>query len=775
MATLTQHLCRGLATVLVGCLMTLLLLPQWARAQDSVCARVKLEIAQSLTLERQAFDAHMRINNGLDNLALQQVRVDVTFTDANGNGVRATSDPNNTTALFFIRLDTMSGINDVAGNGTVPPASSADVHWLIIPTRGAGGQVPSGTLYYVGATLRYTLAGETEEMEIVPDFIVVKPLPLLTLDYFLTRDVYADDPFTAAIEPAEPFTLGLRARNNGQGVAHNVAIDSAQPRIVENEQGLLINFQILGSVVNDQPATPSLLAQLGTIAPQASSVARWQMVTSLSGKFIEFSAIFSHADELGGALTSILEATHTHSLVRDVLVDLPGRDSVRDFLALDGHVLRVYESSGLDTVVTDQSGQATFQRTSQQGTQARYALSAPATAGLLYVQVPDPSQGTRRIVSAVRTDGKVIALENVWLSKTRQQGNPWNHFINLFDANSPGQYTVTLGDASPGARPPVLQFIPDRSTAEGNRIGFLVQASDPDGTTPIVTAAPQPPGASLRNEGNGTAAFDWAPVLGQAGVYPIVFKASDGGLETAQTVRITVCPRQDTDCDGMDDAWEWRYFGTLARDGRDDFDHDGISDLDEFLRGTDPTVSESVRTFTLVAGLNVFAYPSTSTSAPVTCRGLLTTMGTTTEVESLQRFNTATQRFETCDRAGGQGFPVVASEGYMVQMLTDKALRLVSNATCRSVALNAGLNLIGLPSPPADLTCFGLLSALGEQTVASIQRFNTTTGRYEHCVYANLGSSSARPVGNDFPVVSGEGYMVYAKSSAVMSLPGCSN
>jgi len=32
-------------------------------ADDSVCARVKLEIRQELTLERQAFDAHMRIGN----------------------------------------------------------------------------------------------------------------------------------------------------------------------------------------------------------------------------------------------------------------------------------------------------------------------------------------------------------------------------------------------------------------------------------------------------------------------------------------------------------------------------------------------------------------------------------------------------------------------------------------------------------------------------------------------------------------------------------------
>ena len=32
-----------------------------------------------------------------------------------------------------------------------------------------------------------------------------------------------------------------------------------------------------------------------------------------------------------------------------------------------------------------------------------------------------------------------------------------------------------------------------------------------------------------------------------------------------------------------------QYFGTLARDGTGDFDGDGVTDLNEFLSGTDPT------------------------------------------------------------------------------------------------------------------------------------------------------------------------------------------
>ena len=122
----------GACAILLFWLITVLF-PFASHADDSVCARVKIEIDQKLTLESQIFDAHMSINNGLSNITLNNVNVTVTFTDANGNTVLATSDPNNTSALFFIRVNTMDGISDVSGAGTVQPSSSADIHWLIIP------------------------------------------------------------------------------------------------------------------------------------------------------------------------------------------------------------------------------------------------------------------------------------------------------------------------------------------------------------------------------------------------------------------------------------------------------------------------------------------------------------------------------------------------------------------------------------------------------------------------------------------------------------------
>ncbi len=562
---------------------------------DSVCARVKLEIRQDLTLERQAFDAHMRISNGFSHITLENMNVEVRFSDEEGNGVLASSDPDNTAALFFIRLDSLEHIDNVSGTGVVEPLATADIHWLIIPAPGASKGIPQGTLYYVGASLAYTIGGEEHFTSVSPDYIFVKPMPELTLDYFLPSDVYGDDAFTLEIEPPVPFSLGVRAFNNGSGTAKDMKIDSAQPTIVDNEQGLLIGFVIEGCEVHGRAAVPSLLADLGDIGPNESRVARWVMTCSLSGQFVDFTANYSHSDELGGELTSLLEAVQTHFLVRDVLVDVGGRDAIRDFLAKDGDVYRVYESENIVTGVTDQSAAASLT-----GPGESHILSTPVTSGFMYVILPDPHTGQKVIKEVIRSDGKRIKPENAWLSKSRNEDHTWQHFFNLFDANSTGSYTVRFGDVPSEGNPPVLQYIPDRTMVEEEQLSFIVEATDADGTTPSLEAKPLPAQASFTDQGDGTGIFEWTPALGQAGRYEITFTASDGGLKDSQRMVLTVKTIDDTDDDGMLDAWELEHFGTLDRDGTGDFDGDGITDLDEFLNGTDPTAANQAPTIPVI-------------------------------------------------------------------------------------------------------------------------------------------------------------------------------
>jgi hypothetical protein len=403
------------------------------QAAEAVCAEVKIVIEQKLSFERQAFDAKMIINNGLDPQAVKDVNVELLFMDADRQPVSATQDPNATEQKFFYRVDSLDGINSIAGDGKVDAKSSAEIHWMIIPTADAAAS--SRTLYYVGAKVSYTIDGQLTEVEVTPEYIIVKPLPKLALDYFLPKEVYADDPFTEEVEPPVPFTLGVRITNDGFGDSPNTVIESAQPKIVENKQNLLIGFEILGGYVADQPAGKSLLLDFGDIAAGEAKVGRWNMVTTLSGKFVEFNARFSHADELGGALTSLLERVTTHTLVHDVKADLPGRDDVRDFLAQDGDVLRLYESDGTDSLVTDLSTSGRLVNSSGKGT-----IYLTPTHGYVYAKLDDPYRGSALPIRAVRSDGKVIAPENMWLSKTRNQDLTWAYFIHIFDADSTGEY-----------------------------------------------------------------------------------------------------------------------------------------------------------------------------------------------------------------------------------------------------------------------------------------------------------------------------------------------
>lgn len=328
---------------------------------SAVCAMVKIEIQQTLTLERQAFDATMKIHNGFTELPLEAVDIEVLFTDADENSIPATTNPNDTNALFFIRVDSLSNI-DAATNGTIAAGQSAEIHWLIIPALGASGTNTAGQLYYVGATLNYRLQGQDLTVDVTPDWITVQPMPRLTLDYFLPAQVYGDDPFTTTIEPPVPYSLGLRILNTGHGPATAVKMESAQPEIVQNDLGLLLGYTILGTEVNGAGAARTLTADFGAIGAGEAGLARWTMETTLMGEFTEFAADISHSDALGGRLTSLIQEVQTHTLVRDVWVDLPGRDAILDLLGKDDTGLTVYESDAIDSAVTNWTGQGSLTR-----------------------------------------------------------------------------------------------------------------------------------------------------------------------------------------------------------------------------------------------------------------------------------------------------------------------------------------------------------------------------------------------------------------------------
>ncbi|MCH7946408.1 MAG: hypothetical protein IIC66_01275, partial [candidate division Zixibacteria bacterium] len=98
--------------------------------------------------------------------------------------------------------------------------------------------------------------------------------------------------------------------------------------------------------------------------------------------------------------------------------------------------------------------------------------------------------------------------------------------------------SITVNEA--GNQSPLLAAIGAKSTAEGNALNFDIAASDPDGTTPTLSALTLPAGATFTDNGNGSGSFEWIPNFTQAGIYSVTFIAADGSLADSEVVTITV-------------------------------------------------------------------------------------------------------------------------------------------------------------------------------------------------------------------------------------------
>ena len=421
-----------------------------------VCARVKIEILQELALERIAFDARLVVSNDTPDQNLENFSVTVNIKDETG----ADAGP-----LFFVKVMSLNNITAVDGTGSIPPQVSAEVHWMLIPSPGAGGITPAGKRYFIGGDVSFSVAGAAQNMTLMPAMITVRPQPELVLDYFLPREVWADDPFTAAVEAPVPFPLGVRTQNAGYGPAMNLAISSGQPKIVENKQGLLIDFRLLGSAVNDAAVSPTLNLSMGSIAPQSCATGRWEMITTLSGKFIDFNATFTHASELGGTLTSLMKQVNAHFLTHEMLVDLPASDKIRDFLAYD-------DPNGDRTPTTIYTSDC--QQLPVNAPQNVVVVGAPTPlnstvtvtttviTGWMYAKVLDPANGKLRLTGVSRSDGRAVNPQNTWISEekpTGKQADPSAFYLNIVDHDTTGSYVFTYETPAVDSTPPVTAIV----------------------------------------------------------------------------------------------------------------------------------------------------------------------------------------------------------------------------------------------------------------------------------------------------------------------------
>ena len=525
-----------------------LLLSTAAHAQTQFqgwCSEVKIQIVQELALERTGFEATLTVTNNDGADALTDFAAELYFEDPS---ITAPGADNDAGGLFFVRQPTLENINRIDGTGVIAPTKTAIVKWFIIPTIGAGGTVPSGKKYRVGCNLGGKLQGveiPASNMFAIPDTITVKPEPQLRITYFQPRDVHGDDPFTPQVESPIPFTLGVLVHNHGFGPANNLRINSQQPKIVENLNGLLLVARLLGTRVNDSLLNESnLLVNFGTLPPSGTAKGAWDMITSLNGTFIEFKASYTHAPELGGTATSIITDLDAHFIAREVLNDDPGRDAIKDFLAdvdRDSNEVpdALYETDAGNILPVNHQTIATTD-----GSLAANDFRVQIVSNFenwIYIRVPDPGQNKVPISRVVRNDGKVLNANNYWThTKYTQIGNNRLDWLNIFDKVADDTaYTYSL------------TYTPDAvdNTAPVTRIRFSGEHSEVAGVNHITrdtqiyfTSEDDNPVAIEYKIDGGTFAPALPFTVTVPGTYTITFHATDSAnnVEADKTAQVSV-------------------------------------------------------------------------------------------------------------------------------------------------------------------------------------------------------------------------------------------
>ena len=419
----------------------------------SVCATVKIQIKQELAFTRQAFRGTLTIENATEN-ALADIAALIQATSE--DGTLATS------REMQISLESFEGFTE-QGNGSyrLEAGQSGTFTFLFIPTKYAA--TDHDVVYSFGGALTFNNGEGVVTREFYPVSLVVRPSPELDLTYFMQRDLYADDPLTQEVEPQQPAEFALLINNKGYGDATNVRMVTHQPQIVENEKGLLIDFQLIGSQLNGGPVSlsfgESIANDFGTIPARSQAYAQWWLTSTLLGHFISYDVSATHVTSYGNEDLSLLGDVTVHELIHGFTAS----DGIRGFLVND-----VVDAEDMPDMIyfTDATqnpvGRASVSISKVGTTDYRLTVTA-ATAGWSYASLPDPTGGTMQLVSIVRQDdGAAMPVDNAWqtwctLRDGKDPVHEWRlHFVGHVPAG--GQTYLLSFEARPNVELEVESF-----------------------------------------------------------------------------------------------------------------------------------------------------------------------------------------------------------------------------------------------------------------------------------------------------------------------------
>ena len=380
---------------------------------ENTCAQVKLEIKQKLVLTRQAFRGTLTIENGSSN-AIEDILVDVNATNME-TGFMATS---REMQISIEKIEGFEGEKDGAWRLGAGKKGVATI--LFIPTKYAAPE--KLTTYSFGGTLSFKDGSTTQNRSLYPVSLQVKPTPELDLTYFMQRDVYGDNPLTTdVVEPVIPAEFSVLIHNKGYGDANNVRMITKKPEIVENEKGLLIDFDIISSSLNGGEKTMALdddiATQFGTIAAGTASYATWDLTASLMGHFTEYDVSVTHVTDYGNPDLSLLDRVTIHELIHSMNATI-GDKVYRAWITNDEPDAEdapdhIYFANGTDEELATLSEETRMERID--ATHYRVTVPTNVPRNWFYTAVANPAGKYSKILSITdETNNRPLDAANFW-------------------------------------------------------------------------------------------------------------------------------------------------------------------------------------------------------------------------------------------------------------------------------------------------------------------------------------------------------------------------
>jgi hypothetical protein len=416
--------------------------------QTDVCAKISVSFKQTMTMTREAFEGTLKIFNGHTSDPMQNIDVDIVIKDEDGV---------DRTDLFQINVTSLSDLTGVDGTGSLDAQMEGIAQFVMIPTIEAAPDTTK--IYFFGGSFSFLdpFSGTEMTYDLFPVQLKVNPSPNLHVDYFISRHIISDDPLTDTIEATEPAELAMMISNVGAGNANNVYLQSAQPQIIENQNGLLISFDMVGASMNGVPRPLGLIdIPFGTIESHTAGIAEWYFTSTLLARVVHSTPYVIHNNSYGNPNLSLVTELNSHELIKAIRAYGSLEDGINDFFVNE----TVDFNHTPDKIYFSHGGTASVSKIIEAETEGILCDTNnivllnvnPITAGWNYACVDDPAQGLREILSCTRDDGQVIPLSNVWITHVTMpdDGAPIHenklHIVDTVPVDQATTYTLVYGE-----------------------------------------------------------------------------------------------------------------------------------------------------------------------------------------------------------------------------------------------------------------------------------------------------------------------------------------